>query len=38
MRNGLSRFNTNAHLARATLEAIWYQSRDVVDAVEADEG
>ena len=31
---GLSRFNTNAHLARATLEAICYQSRDVVDAME----
>ena len=27
---GLSRFNTNAHLARATLEAICYQSKDVV--------
>ena len=27
---GLSRFNTNAHLARATLESICYQSRDVV--------
>ncbi|PRC49211.1 glycerol kinase, partial [Mycobacterium sp. ITM-2017-0098] len=25
---GLSRFNTNAHVARATLEAICYQSRD----------
>ena len=33
---GMSRFNTNAHLARATLEAICYQSRDVVDAMEAD--
>ncbi len=33
---GLSRFNTNAHLARATLEAICYQSRDVVDAMQAD--
>ncbi len=33
---GLSRFNTNAHLARATLEAICYQSRDVVDAMAAD--
>src|SRR4029077_20894864 len=27
---GLSRYNTNAHLARATLESICYQSRDVV--------
>ncbi|MEO3758499.1 glycerol kinase GlpK [Mycobacterium sp. B14F4] len=35
---GLSRFNTNAHIARATLEAICYQSRDVVDAMEADSG
>ncbi|MCG5432848.1 glycerol kinase GlpK [Mycobacterium sp. MYCO198283] len=35
---GLSRFNNNAHLARATLEAICYQSRDVVDAMEADSG
>ena len=33
---GLSRFNTNAHLARATLEAICYQSRDVVDAMQTD--
>lgn len=35
---GLSRFNTNAHLARATLEAICYQSREVVEAMEADSG
>jgi glycerol kinase len=35
---GLSRFNTNAHLARATLESICYQSRDVVDAMKADSG
>ncbi|MCV7104278.1 glycerol kinase GlpK [Mycolicibacterium chitae] len=35
---GLSRFNTNAHLARAALEAICYQSRDVVDAMAADSG
>ncbi|NHA69406.1 glycerol kinase GlpK [Phycicoccus flavus] len=35
---GLSRFTTNAHLARATLEAICYQSRDVADAMEADSG
>jgi glycerol kinase len=35
---GLSRFNTNAHLARATLESICYQSRDVVDAMQADSG
>jgi glycerol kinase len=35
---GLSRFNTNAHLARATLEAICYQSRDVAEAMAADSG
>ena len=35
---GLSRFNTNAHLARATLEAICYQTRDVVDAMAKDSG
>jgi len=35
---GLSRFNNKSHLARATLEAICYQSRDVVDAMAADSG
>ncbi|SEG38923.1 glycerol kinase [Nonomuraea solani] len=35
---GLSRFNTDAHLARATLEAICYQSRDVVEAMQEDSG
>ncbi|KAA1418123.1 glycerol kinase GlpK [Mumia zhuanghuii] len=35
---GLSRFNTNAHLARATLEAICFQSRDVADAMVQDSG
>ncbi len=35
---GLTRYNTNAHLARATLEAICYQSRDVVEAMAADSG
>ena len=35
---GLSRFNTNAHLARATLEAICFQSRDVAEAMAADSG
>ena len=33
---GLSRFHTNAHLARATLEAICYQTRDVVEAMAVD--
>jgi glycerol kinase len=35
---GLSRFDTKAHLARATLEAICYQSRDVADAMAKDSG
>ncbi|WP_431874893.1 glycerol kinase GlpK [Amycolatopsis sacchari] len=35
---GLSRYSTNAHVARATLEAICYQSRDVVEAMTADSG
>ncbi|HSE72377.1 MAG TPA: glycerol kinase GlpK [Nocardioidaceae bacterium] len=35
---GLSRYNTNAHLARATLESICYQSRDVAEAMEKDSG
>src|SRR5581483_4272647 len=33
---GLTRGTTRAHLARAALEAIAYQSRDVVDAMTAD--
>jgi glycerol kinase len=35
---GLSRFHTRAHLARAALESICYQSRDVVLAMEQDSG
>jgi glycerol kinase len=35
---GLSRYHTKAHLARAVLEAICYQSRDVADAMAADSG
>jgi glycerol kinase len=35
---GLSRFHTKAHLARATLESICYQSRDVADAMVKDSG
>jgi glycerol kinase len=35
---GLSRYNNNAHVARATLEAICYQSRDVVEAMAKDSG
>jgi len=35
---GLSRFNTKAHLARATLEAICFQTRAVLDAMVQDSG
>jgi glycerol kinase len=35
---GLTRYNTNAHLVRATLEAICYQTRDVVEAMSQDSG
>jgi glycerol kinase len=35
---GLSRFNTKAHLARATLESICFQTRDVLDAMVKDSG
>ncbi len=35
---GLSRGTTGAHLARATLEAIAFQTRDVVDAMTDDAG
>ena len=35
---GLSRFNTKAHLARATLEAICFQTRAVLDAMVTDSG
>jgi glycerol kinase len=35
---GLSRFHTKGHLARATLEAICFQTRDVLDAMTRDSG
>lgn len=35
---GLTRYVTKAHLVRATLEAICYQSREVLEAMEADAG
>ncbi|WP_328615915.1 glycerol kinase GlpK [Amycolatopsis sp. NBC_00355] len=35
---GLTRATTNAHIARATLEAICYQTRDVVEAMQNDSG
>mgnify|MGYP001818460053 CR=1 FL=1 len=35
---GLTRFSESGHLARAVLEAVAYQSRDVLEAMEADAG
>lgn len=35
---GMTRYNTKAHLARAALEATAYQTREVLDAMEADSG
>lgn len=35
---GLTRGTTRAHMARATLEALAYQSKDVLDAMTADSG
>ncbi|WP_331770356.1 glycerol kinase GlpK (plasmid) [Embleya sp. NBC_00888] len=35
---GLARYHDVGHIARATLEAICYQSRDVVDAMAKDSG
>jgi glycerol kinase len=35
---GLSRYHTKAHLARAALEAICFQTRDVLDAMVRDSG
>ncbi len=35
---GLTRYVTRAHLVRATLEAICYQTRDVLEAMRADSG
>ncbi|MGH2373631.1 MAG: glycerol kinase GlpK [bacterium] len=35
---GLTRFVTKAHVVRATLEAICFQSREVLDAMVADSG
>lgn len=35
---GLTRFSTGAHLVRATLEAIAFQCREVLDAMAADSG
>jgi glycerol kinase len=35
---GMSRFNNRGHLARATLEAICYQTKDVLNAMVEDSG
>ncbi|HIC88737.1 MAG TPA: glycerol kinase GlpK, partial [Anaerolineae bacterium] len=35
---GLTRYTTKAHIVRATLEAICYQTREVLDAMHADSG
>jgi len=35
---GLTQFVTKEHLARAVLEATAFQTRDVIQAVEADTG
>jgi glycerol kinase len=35
---GMTRYTTRAHLVRATLEAICYQTREVLEAMEADAG
>jgi glycerol kinase len=35
---GLTRGTTRAHIARATLESICYQTRDVIEAMERDAG
>lgn len=35
---GLTRFTNRGHLARAALESIAYQTRDILDAMEADLG
>jgi glycerol kinase len=35
---GLTRYITRAHLVRATLESICYQSKDVLEAMETDSG
>lgn len=35
---GLTRANTKAHIARATLEAICFQTKEIIDAMAADSG
>lgn len=35
---GLTQYSTSAHIARATLEAVCYQTRAVLDVIEAESG
>lgn len=35
---GLTQFTTRAHLARATLESVCYQTRDIVEVMMRDAG
>lgn len=35
---GMTRYTTRAHIVRATLEAICYQTREVIEAMETDSG
>ena len=38
LRPGLSQYTTSAHIGRATLEAMAYQTRAVVDIIEKETG
>lgn len=35
---GLTQYSTSAHIARATLEAVCYQTRAVLDVIESESG
>lgn len=35
---GLTQFTTRAHLARATLESVCYQTKDIVEVIARDAG
>lgn len=35
---GLTQYSTSAHIARATLEAVCYQTRAVLDVIEKESG
>lgn len=36
--SGLTQYSTSAHIARATLEAVCYQTRAVLDVIEKESG